>query len=84
MRKAIMFASGALAGLLVGGVAALLLAPESGESLRGKAREGMGSLLEEGKKAAMARRAELQRQLEGFKRGTGVDLGVPTESIVLE
>ena len=84
MRKAILFASGVFAGALVGGVAALLLAPESGESVRGKAREFAESLLEEGKKAASARRAELQQQLEDFKRGTGSQLEVPAEPIVLE
>ena len=84
MRKAILFASGIFAGMLVGGAAALLLAPESGESLRSKARECMESLLEEGKKAAVARRAELQQQLEGFKRGTAVEPNVRAEAIVLE
>jgi len=84
MRKAIMFVSGVFAGVLVGGVAALLLAPESGESLRGKAREFAESLVEEGKKAASARRAELQQQLEDFKRGNAVDLDAPAEPIVLE
>ena len=44
----------------------------------------MESLLEEGKKAAVARRAELQQQLEGFKRGTAVEPNVRAEAIVLE
>ena len=84
MRKAILFASGVFAGVLVGGVAAILLAPESGEAVRGKAREFAESLVEEGKKAASARRAELQKQLEDFKRGTEVELDVSAEPIVLE
>ena len=84
MRKAIMFASGIFAGVLVGGVAALLLTPESGESVRNRVREITESLVEDGKKAASARRAELQQQLEDFKRGKVVDLDVPAEPIVLE
>lgn len=79
MRKTIMFLSGLFAGVLVGGVAALLLAPYSGGELRERAQEGLDSLIEEGKKAAAARRLELEKQLEGFKRGTPVTIEIKAE-----
>jgi len=84
MRKLTMFLAGMFAGALDGGVAALLLAPDSGEELRKKVCTSVSSLLEEGRKAAAARRAELQRQLEDFKRGTSVTLEAPPERIELE
>jgi hypothetical protein len=41
-------------------------------------------LIDEGRKAAEARRVELQRQLEDFKRGTGAAVEAPPERIPLE
>lgn len=69
MRKTVNFLAGVLAGAVVGGVAALLLAPYSGSELQGQMRARAQALIEEGKRAAAARRAELEAQLEAFKRG---------------
>jgi gas vesicle protein len=72
MRKAISFLVGLFAGAVVGAVAAILLAPYSGSELQERARARVQGLVEEGKRAAAARRAELEAQLESFKRGTPV------------
>jgi len=84
MRKFIVFVSGMFAGALVGGVAALLLAPEAGEELRKKALVRFDSLIEDGKKAAEARRTELRQQLYEFKRGSAVTLDIPQEAVESE
>ncbi|MCX7680905.1 MAG: YtxH domain-containing protein [Anaerolineae bacterium] len=72
MRKVFFFLIGVLSGAIVGGVAALLLAPYSGADLQERVRSLTRELIEEGKRAAAARRAELEAQLEAFKRGTPV------------
>jgi hypothetical protein len=42
-------------------------------------RARVQGLIEEGKKAAAVRRAELEAQLESFKRGAPVVVETPTE-----
>lgn len=74
MRKVVSFLTGVLAGAVVGGVAALLLAPYAGSELQDRVRVRMQELVEEGKRAAAARRAELEAQLEAFKRGEPVTI----------
>ena len=69
MRKTISFLIGLFSGAIVGVAAALLLAPYSGSELQDRVRARVQELIEEGKRAAAARRAELEAQLEGFKRG---------------
>jgi gas vesicle protein len=69
MRKLFGFLTGVLAGAVVGAVAALLLAPYPGSELQDRVRTRIEELIEEGKRAADARRAELQAELESFKRG---------------
>jgi gas vesicle protein len=63
MRKAFGFVLGAAVGALVGGTIALLLAPASGEALRGQIRERGVAFSSEVQEAAAARRAELQARL---------------------
>jgi gas vesicle protein len=70
MRKVLSLLIGLLAGALVGAAAAILLAPYSGQELQERVRGRIQGLIEEGRKAALARRAELETQLEAFKRGT--------------
>jgi gas vesicle protein len=74
MRKTISFFAGVLAGALVGSVAALLLTPESGSELQLRIRTRAQRLIEEGRQAAAARRAEMEAQFESFKRGTPITL----------
>jgi gas vesicle protein len=72
MRKIVSFLAGLLAGAVVGAAAAILLAPYSGSELQEQVRTRVQGLVEEGRRAAAARRAELEAQLEAFKRGTPV------------
>ena len=79
MRKIISFLAGLLAGAVVGAAAAILLAPYSGRELQEQVRTRVQALMEEGKRAAAARRAELEAQLEAFKRGTPVAIETTPE-----
>jgi gas vesicle protein len=69
MRKTAFLLIGVLSGAVVGAAAALLLTPYSGKELQGQIRTRLQDLVEQGKQAASARRAELQAQLEALKRG---------------
>ena len=57
------FLIGFLIGLTVGAGAVLLTTPLSGQDLQQGARNWLDSLLEEGRKAAAARRIELEARL---------------------
>lgn len=74
MRKIFSFLMGLLAGAVVGGVTGLLLAPYAGSVLQERIRSGMDKLVEEGQRAAQARQAELEVQLEAFKRGEPITI----------
>ena len=78
MRKTFYLILGLLAGAAVGAAAAMLLAPYSGQELQTRIRVRVQELIEEGKRAAAARRVELQAQLEGFKHGTPVTIAETT------
>lgn len=69
MRKMLNFFAGGIAGVLVGGVAALLMAPSSGDELREGAQSRLDRFLDEIRRAAAERRAELELELETLKRG---------------
>jgi len=79
MRKGFSFLAGLLAGAVVGVAAAMLLAPYSGTELQERMRTRAQGLIEEGKRAAAARRAELEAQLEAFKRGNAVTIETTPE-----
>lgn len=79
MRKAFSFLAGLLAGATVGTAAAILLAPYSGPELQERIRTRVQGLIEEGRRAAVARQAELEAQLEAFKRGTPVTVEAAPE-----
>lgn len=66
MRKAIAFVFGAVMGGVLGGLAALLFAPYSGEELRSVVHQGIDNLQLEIKDAALQRRTELEEQLQEF------------------
>ena len=67
MNRYLGFLVGGLLGGLVGATMALLLAPASGEELRGQIRERAVNLQDEVKAAAAQRRAELEEQLAALK-----------------
>jgi gas vesicle protein len=64
MRKAIAFTFGAVLGGVLGGLAALLLAPHSGKELRSAIQQQVNNIQIEIKEAAQKKRAELEEQLE--------------------
>jgi gas vesicle protein len=78
MRKTVSFLVGLLSGAVVGAAIAILLAPQSGQEMQEQMRARVQGLIEEGKRAAASRRAELEAQLESFKRGTSVVVETPT------
>jgi gas vesicle protein len=69
MRKTLSFLAGIFCGALVGGVTALLLAPYSGSEFQEQIRGQAEGLFEKGRQAAIAKRAELEAQLDAFKQG---------------
>ncbi len=69
MSKFLAFLSGLLSGAIVGGVAALLLTPQSGDDLKQQARQRYDTMLDEGQKAGEARRQEVLAEFEAMKRG---------------
>ena len=68
MRNILAFMAGAMCGAIVGAVAALFLAPMTGGEIREQARRRFDDIVEEGKKAADERRAELEQQLRAMQR----------------
>lgn len=71
MRRMFGFLIGILVGALVGSTVALLLAPESGEQLRGELRERGAGFLADVRQAADSRRIELQSRLEELRAPRG-------------
>lgn len=67
MRRMFGFLMGIFVGGLVGAVVALLLAPESGETLRTQLRERGQNFLNDIRHSADARRIELRRRLDTLK-----------------
>lgn len=67
MQRMFGFLIGIFTGALVGAVIALLLAPESGEALRGQIRERGQTFLNDVRHSADARRIELRGRLETLR-----------------
>jgi gas vesicle protein len=61
------FLIGIFTGALVGGVMALLLAPESGEQLRGQLRDRGQVFLNDVRHSADSRRIELRHRLDSLR-----------------
>jgi len=74
VRKIVNFLAGFFLGGLIGAAAGLLLAPYRGTELQKQIRLRVDELMEEGRKAAEARQAELERQLEAFRTGEAVTI----------
>ncbi len=67
MGKILNFFLGMIMGALAGATVAILLAPSSGEEMRGQIQERSIRLREDIKSAAEQRRAELERELETLR-----------------
>jgi gas vesicle protein len=67
MRKIFSFFTGMIMGGLVGAIIAILLAPSSGEEIRGQLQERSIRLRDDIKAVAEERRAELERELETLR-----------------
>lgn len=68
--KASEFLAGLLTGAVVGGVMGLVAAPQSGEELQSKLRARAELVMEEGRRAAAERRAELEAQFAESKQAS--------------
>ena len=69
MSKLLAFLGGVLSGAIVGAVSTLLLTPASGDDLKQQAKQRYNDMLDEGRKAGEARRAEVVAEFEALKRG---------------
>lgn len=67
MKKAVNFVFGAVIGGIIGAIAALLLAPSSGEDLRLDLQQKAQNIQIEIKEAAQKKRDELEQQLSEYK-----------------
>ncbi len=79
MGKTLSFLAGLAAGLVTGGLLAILFAPMAGKTLQDQLKGGVNRLVEEGKAAAEARRLELEAELEYLKQGRPITLGEKAE-----
>jgi gas vesicle protein len=66
--KFLVFLEGLVFGSLAGAVVGLLLAPQPGDELKSKVRERYNEVMDEGRRAASERRAELEAQFAEAKR----------------
>ncbi|MEK6750747.1 MAG: YtxH domain-containing protein [Chloroflexota bacterium] len=67
MRRMFGFLMGIFVGGLVGAIMALLLAPESGENLRGQLRDRGQGFMNDIRHSADSRRIELRHRLESLR-----------------
>jgi gas vesicle protein len=68
MDKTLDFLGGLLLGALVGASLAMLLAPRSGADTQAALRARVDAVIEDGRRAAAERRAELEAQFAEAKR----------------
>ena len=69
MNKMFSFMAGALCGALVGGVAALLLTPASGDDLKNNAQARWQAALDDAREAMQETQRQLEIQFEQAKQG---------------
>ena len=65
--KFLAFVDGFVFGALLGAVVGFLLAPQPGDELQGMIRERYTEVMDEGRRAAAERRAELEAQFADAK-----------------
>lgn len=63
------FIAGFLGGVVIGAAIVLLTTPQSGTDLQNDVRSRFDGILEEGRQAATARRAELEARLASLRSG---------------
>ena len=63
------FTAGFLGGVIIGAIVVLLTTPQSGTDLQNDVRSRFDEILEEGRRAAAARRAELEARLASLRSG---------------
>lgn len=61
------FVSGFVLGAVIGAIAILLTTPQSGSALQSEVRSRFEGILAEGRKAAAARRSELEARLASLR-----------------
>ena len=69
MGKVLFFMGGVIAGIVIGGAAALLLTPQSGQDLRTGAQQRYQDAVQAGRQAAEERKQQLIAEYEAMKRG---------------
>jgi gas vesicle protein len=73
MGKFTSFVTGAILGGIIGGSAAMLLAPGSGGELRDRIREEVQDIINAGRRAAEDRRDELEETLDNLRQNQPSD-----------
>jgi gas vesicle protein len=68
MRKVLNFLFGLSLGALVGATIGVFLAPQPGDEVQASLRTRLNAVVEEGRRAAAERRAELEAQFAEAKR----------------
>lgn len=68
MKKLSMFILGVLSGCIVGSALAILMAPDSGENIRNRISGYSHSIQEDVRHAALARRQELEQELNRLRK----------------
>jgi gas vesicle protein len=79
MNKILSFMAGALCGAVVGATVALLMAPSSGEDLRGEMVHRWEDALNEARQAMEDTRRDLQAQFEMMQQGDYQEEAAETE-----
>jgi gas vesicle protein len=67
MKVIFSFMLGVMFGGMIGGVAGLVLAPHTGEETRERIRANVDEIIAEGRRAAEARREEMQAQFNQLR-----------------
>lgn len=68
MKGFLNFIHGAIWGSAIGAAVIILVAPMSGKQLQKKIKDHINYVIEEGERAAEARRLELEKQFEEMRR----------------
>ena len=64
------FLAGSLVGSILGGGAIIMLTPVSGKDVRAALRKELSTIIDEGRRAAKAKTAEMEKQLADLRGET--------------